>query len=310
MKKIISILRTLTISTLIALLILLLSDLSLHSLLKEKGGYNYQGYRGDLGNTNAELKIACFGGSTTYGFGVPSNESWPAQLQKILSQDNLNITVFNLGTNGQGIKGIKDDLEYYDYLDYDIALIYNGYNDLYPSSLQQYSMRKEDIIFRNFGYKPIIPDYINDKLLLNVQFKNKINFTQKNKMNLHESVQKYIANKDSIALQIKNNKKTPYQAYINCLDSVITTLHKKQKTTIFICPPGLLKIQQQKIVQEHLNKKNFENVYYLASVNDSINITNTSICFDGMHLNKTGNLKVASIIKSWLIKNVLKTTKN
>ena len=48
MKKGIHYMRSISISALIALIILLAGDLFVHSILKEKGGYNWQGFRGDI----------------------------------------------------------------------------------------------------------------------------------------------------------------------------------------------------------------------------------------------------------------------
>lgn len=312
MKKSLPFIKKLIISALIALGMLLIGDLYLHYTLKEKGGYNYQGFRGDLGNRHSKLNIACFGGSTTYGFGVSHDETWPFYLQALLQEDDVDVSVFNLGANGQGIYGIKDDLDYYHYLDYDVVLIYNGYNDLDPKLLQQYSMRKRDVVFRVSGYKTIIPDYLTQKLLIKEQFgKNgkRLNFTRNNRVvDLHQHVQNYIANKDSIARQMKTLKKNPYQDYLSCLDDMITSLHQQQKTIVFICPPGLHTTQQQEMTKVYFGEKQLAAVYYLDSVSKQVDIKNRKICFDGMHLNKKGNYKVASIIKSWLSENLLKST--
>ena len=135
-----------------AIVLLLAFDLVLHFHLAKQSGYNLQGFRGDAKPKKAEHVIACFGGSTTYGFGVRKNESWPFYLEEQLRTFGQNVCVLNLGSNEQGIYGINFDVEGYDYLNYDIALIYTGYNVLNPYEFNTFSLRGGDIFFRLFHY--------------------------------------------------------------------------------------------------------------------------------------------------------------
>ena len=136
------------VSIVIAVVILLAIDLILHFQLDKQSGYNLQGFRGDSGPKDADYVIACFGGSTTYGFGVSKSEAWPFYLEEQLDNLEQNVCVLNLGANAQGIYGINYDVEGYDYLNYDIALIYTGYNDLNPHEFNKYRFRGSDVFFR------------------------------------------------------------------------------------------------------------------------------------------------------------------
>ena len=108
--------------------------------LERQAGYNYREYRGVvLGKKQVgELRVAAFGGGTAYGFGVSRDNAWPYQLGQLLKEDGKNVAVANVGANSQGIYGVAYDVEAYDgILDYDIALIYNGYNDSSPAHLER-----------------------------------------------------------------------------------------------------------------------------------------------------------------------------
>lgn len=294
--------RFIIVSFLSAIVLLIALDLYLHFLLKSKGGYNIFGYRGEWGDHNSAIKIGCFGGSTTYGFGVNFNETWPYYLEQSLNIDGLNVTVYNLGANGQGIKGIYDDLDYYHSLDLDIVLIYSGYNDLNPRHVQQYSMRKEDVFFETFGYKPILMDYLNDKLLLSDGLqKKKLRFTKGQGLNYHQHVKHYIIKKDSIAVSMKENGEIPFKAYGDFLNRLVKKASAQGTPVIFMCPPGLQETQQQKVVQKVMEKDYIPYTFYTNEMANLIDLLDTTVSIDGMHLNKRGNKSIALSIKSWLI---------
>ena len=102
-------------------------------------------------------------------------------------------------------------------------------------------MKKEDVIFRVFGYKPILIDYLNSRLLIKEQIRDdddRLEFSQNGITDLHQHVQDYILSKDSIAQQMENSSEVAYQAYIKCLDDIITQLSNEQKTIVFVSPPG------------------------------------------------------------------------
>lgn len=54
-------------------------------------------------DTAAVFRIVTIGDSFTFGDEVSDNETWPAQLERILRADGVPTRVFNLGTNAYGI---------------------------------------------------------------------------------------------------------------------------------------------------------------------------------------------------------------
>ena len=71
------------------------------------------------------------GGSTVFGYGVAWNESIPAQLEpRLQARLGRPVTVVNLGFNNEGAYAFVPNLEDFAYLDYDVIVLYEGYNDL------------------------------------------------------------------------------------------------------------------------------------------------------------------------------------
>lgn len=71
------------------------------------------------------------GGSTVFGYGVSWNESIPALLEARLREKpgGRPVSVVNLGYNNEGAYAFVPNLEDFSYLDYDVIVLYEGYND-------------------------------------------------------------------------------------------------------------------------------------------------------------------------------------
>ena len=82
-----------------------------------------------------------------------------------LFEKKYKIDIVNLGLQSNTIRGILLDLNHYDYLDFDIAIIYSGYNDCHYKGLSEVLTRHENF-FKNFGYLPIIQTYLVEKTIL------------------------------------------------------------------------------------------------------------------------------------------------
>lgn len=123
---------TTIVSTDLMISILFGLDLYLH----HKHGVNLWGYRGPVAGRkqSGEKRVAVLGGSTTWGFGLQAGQSFPAQLQQRLAERPplggvTSIKLLNLAENSEGAYSFKYTLNDYAYLDYDVVLLYSGYND-------------------------------------------------------------------------------------------------------------------------------------------------------------------------------------
>jgi hypothetical protein len=136
LRRALGALWVLLVSSVVAMLALLAIDVYMHRRTQDLAGVNVWGYRGAPAGAkqSGDVRIVMLGGSTAFGYGLPSHESIPAFLERRLNAAagaaGRRFTVINLGAPGQGAHGFKFDLADYAYLDYEVALLYEGYNDL------------------------------------------------------------------------------------------------------------------------------------------------------------------------------------
>jgi hypothetical protein len=166
-KKIVFALVAVTVSFVIMIGLLLAADLVVHRRAERSAGLNRYGYRGPAVGSKrpGELRVVMLGGSTVFGYGVAWNESVPAYLEeKLRGRVNRPVSVVNLGFNNQGAYAFLPDLEDFAYLDYDVIVLYEGYNDLPGDDGPNRSVyRRDSAIYRAVGYYPILPLYLEEK---------------------------------------------------------------------------------------------------------------------------------------------------
>jgi lysophospholipase L1-like esterase len=149
----------------------LAADLVLHHRAERSAGLNRWGYRGPViaAKQPGEVRIAMFGGSTVFGYGVTWNESIPALLEQRLNQQHAgrHWTAINLGYNTEGAHAFVANLDDFAYLDYDVVVLYEGYNDLLGDlSPNRVTVRQQSPVFRATGYFPILPLWLSEKSLM------------------------------------------------------------------------------------------------------------------------------------------------
>ncbi|HJU44275.1 MAG TPA: SGNH/GDSL hydrolase family protein [Vicinamibacterales bacterium] len=166
-KKIVFSLVTVTLSFVVMTGLLLVADLIVHHRAERSAGLNRRGYRGPVipPKQPGELRVVMVGGSTVFGYGVAWNESIPAFLEsKLHERLKRPVRVVNLGFNNEGAHAFLANLEDFAYLDYDVAVLYEGYNDLPGDAGPNRAVyRRDSAIYRAFGYYPILPLYLEEK---------------------------------------------------------------------------------------------------------------------------------------------------
>ena len=148
---------------------LLATDVFLHGRFEQSAGYNVWGYRGPMVERKqaGEFRVVMTGGSSAYGYGANWDEAIPARLERRLAAHSGSpaIQVVNLGYNNEGAYSFKFTLDDYLWLDYDLAVLYEGYNDLLgdgsPPNTQVF--RHESPVYRLTGYLPIFPIVFREK---------------------------------------------------------------------------------------------------------------------------------------------------
>jgi GDSL-like Lipase/Acylhydrolase family len=166
-KKLIFAIAAATIAVIVTTAGLLIVDIFLHGRYERSAGYNVWGYRGPRVGAKqpGELRIAMLGGSTAYGYGVSWDEAIPAQLERELTTAGKRISVVNLGYNNEGAYSLRFTIEDYLWLKYDLAILYEGYNDvqLTPPEVNRQVFRRDSPVFRLTGYLPIFPIIFKEK---------------------------------------------------------------------------------------------------------------------------------------------------
>jgi hypothetical protein len=150
---------------------LLALDVYLHKKYERRAGFNVWGYRGPVVAKKRpdEYRVAVIGGSAAFGYGVDWAESVPALLERKLASLPAGrfrrFTVVNLGYNNEGAFSFKFTLQDYLSLDYDLACLYEGYNDIMGDPLAPNTsvFRHESPIFRLTGYLPISTIILREK---------------------------------------------------------------------------------------------------------------------------------------------------
>ncbi len=149
--------------------VLLAVDVFMHSRFEKSAGYNLWGYRGPAlpAKRPAEVRLAMLGGSTAFGYGVTWDQAIPAVLEGELKKRSgmPAVTVANLAYNNEGAYSFRYTLADYLWLDYDLVLLYEGYNDVpfNPPDANTQVFRHESPIFRLTGYLPIFPMVFREK---------------------------------------------------------------------------------------------------------------------------------------------------
>ena len=152
-------------------------DLVYHWRLRDASGINVWGYRGPLLSRKApnETRLVMLGGSTAYGFGHRPDQAIAAYLERKLNEQAASsgrrFSVANLGGPGQGAFAFQFDLQDYEFLDYDVAVLYEGYNDLGRDDIAHREVpnllvwHRESPVFRLTGYYPVLPVVLREKSL-------------------------------------------------------------------------------------------------------------------------------------------------
>jgi hypothetical protein len=163
---------TALVPVLLITLALLGLDFYLHHRAERSAGLNRWGYRGPVVGSKqpGETRIAVLGGSTAFGYGVPWFEAAPAVLERELNTQRPGqspVSVVNLGFNNEGAYAYRPTLDDFRFLDYDVAVLFDGYNDMAGDVGRNTALFRHDSpIFRLTGYYPILPLVFAEKAMV------------------------------------------------------------------------------------------------------------------------------------------------
>jgi GDSL-like Lipase/Acylhydrolase family len=316
---------------------LLAIDIRLHSKFERSAGVNVWGYRGPVAARKAtgELRVAVLGGSTAYGYGVTADEAMPARLEQKLRARRVAasqppVSVVNLAYNNEGVYSYAFTLRDYAYLDYDIVLMYQGYNDLGGKpNLQVY--RHQSPVFRMTGYLPIFPVVFREKagaMLhggdVGALYREARGETEENKtvfrpglanratagaLNAAAAIAESLSNqmeRISSAPALQNHEKAPEgcagqwgQFCQSVFDAVDLALSNGKRVMVLTQPylTGISEARnrsQQDALRAGLSRRYAGNArLQYIDLGEAINLDDRSLCYDGMHLTADGNALIA-----------------
>jgi lysophospholipase L1-like esterase len=140
-------------------------DILLRGHYADSVGLNRWGYRGAVAGEKrpGERRVVVLGGSTAFGYGVPPGASVPAHLERMLRARRRDppTSVVNLAYPKEGARSFRPTLVDYAYLRYDLAILYEGYNDLRRPNTRIF--RHDSPVFRLTGYLPFLPLVLVEK---------------------------------------------------------------------------------------------------------------------------------------------------
>lgn len=303
-------------------------DLYLHNKYESSFGLNTKGYRGEILADKAlnEFRIAAIGGSTTFGYGVNTKDSWPFFLEKNLNSSKQfpgrknRYTVANLGYNNEGAFAYNFNLNAFEGLDFDAVIFFTGVNDL---GEKNHTVFRNNPIFNAFGYFPILPIVLFEKAKIfetqgaledaylgenrsNSNFlKQKLSEFMLALLNIYNKLpDKEVLDYKDIELNQNYNSQIAddncgnmWREYCKNLLVAITKAHKiGMKVFVFSEPSRGANVNSQKNAVkrliEEVNSKGDKSIYWI-DYTELLNLENKEISFDKMHLTTIGNRLLA-----------------
>jgi hypothetical protein len=333
-KRITFALAAMAMSAALALVLLLVADLIVHHRAERSAGLNRWGYRGPVASAKrgGQLRAVMLGGSTVFGYGVQWDQSVPANLERTLNASRP-FSVVNLGFNNEGAYSFVPTLRDYEYLDYDIVVLYEGYNDMPGDEGPNTSVfRRNSAVFRLTGYFPILPLYLDEKAMmlrhggdLGAAYAADRGEAPKTVFRPNIAARTSAAALDTVATmtnslgaQLGRLSKVEPPSYarvsrigcsfpwVNYCDSVHAAVRhvlSQGKKVIVVGQPrmstgvGVVHERQQKMLGAMIRSE-FASETHVAYVDlgDAINLNDPTDTFDAMHLNADGNRKVAEAL--------------
>jgi lysophospholipase L1-like esterase len=333
-KFIIFAVASLMLSTIFMITLILGFDIYLHKKFDKIAVLNVWGYRGPVVKQKkpGEQRIVVLGGSTVFGYGAKPNETFPAFLESRLNgqkqiANQVPISVVNLGYPMEGAYSFKYTLQDYNYLDYDIAILYEGYNDteLMPNKRVY---RHQLPIFRLTGYYFIFPTVFKEKSMVYMYGRGNLGAAYRREKivfnpNLAERASAEVLNTaakiaESIEYKLGQLTNKPegelapietgcgerWKHYCKSLYVAIDYVLGQGKQVVVVTQPYIsdLHVDQQRNMISMLRERfgNHPRLHYI-NLGRAINLKDRTLAYDGMHLTAHGNELIAEALKQPLI---------
>ena len=325
-------LAAVVLATVAALVVLLAVDLYLHRKYMDLVAINTRGYRGPaVGRKQpGEWRLAVLGESTAFGYGVHWHDAIPALLEERLNAvagAARRASILNLAYNNEGAHSYPFTLEDYAYLDYDAVLLYSGYNDLWSNTE---AFRRKSIVFRLTGYMPIFPLIFREKAMVirwngaleDAYWGRKTTFVPtlaqratatalETAVSISRSLDEQFAQDHHILSREEGHVVDAATAEgVECgIDFdhycgemyVATKFALDRGTQVLVVTQPHMNArhrEQQAVLRAFLERRFGGNArLHFASMEDEIDLKDRSLAYDGMHLTRAGNQRIAAALE-------------
>jgi hypothetical protein len=276
---------------------------------------------------------------------LPWNQSWPYYLeQKIASARRLPgpVSVVNLGIPTDSARTFVATLNDYDYLKADVAMFYEGYNDLgldtnpaknttNPAVSHYLAWRHQSPIFRWTGYFPIFPLVLNEKASLLTHGRvgpggengGEVVFRPDLATRTTAAAMKEAAD-IGVALERRLGKLTDTTAeksqtqyagcggrwsqYCGALEEAVEHALARHQLVVVITQPFIsdLHIEQQRALADMMKRRfSGEPRVRYVDLGPLIDLRDQAIAYDGIHLVASGNERIADALVADVVALIL-----
>jgi lysophospholipase L1-like esterase len=309
-------------SSLVCILLLLGVDLWLHKRYEKRWGLNVWGYRGGVvGRKRAgEFRLVVLGGSTALGFGLPAEQAFPAQLERLANDRGSGgrpVSVVNLGYNAEGAYSFAYTLRDYDYLAYDAALLYTGVNDVGPPNLRIF--RHESGVFRLTGYYFMLPQVLRERALF-IRYRgdldaavrgDRITFTPnagertaaaalETAAKITRSIEAQLAQHEArgtAASAFDTGCGARWDFYCAAVARAVEDTLARGRPILVVSEPYVTRIQeeQQQALVGMLQRRFAQRAgFFHVDLGRAVDVSAPALSFDGVHLTPRGNSVIAA----------------
>lgn len=297
---------------------LLATDLYFHRRFEDVAGVNIWGYRGPVAGRKrpGEIRVVALGGSTVMNFAQSFDDSFPHQLDGTLNAAGAGrpFSVVNLGFNTEGAYTFRYTLADYAYLRYDVAVLYEGYNDL--SAPNERMVRHESGVFRWTGYFPLLPMIAQEKAMalrsgdIHEAYRGRVVFrpsaVARTKAALLEASASIYKSLEASAAQwhpdpspgpnADGDCSARWRFYCQSVAAGVDAALARHSAVLVVTQPYIndLHREQQRDLRDMLGRRYGSNpLVRYVNLGDAVDVTDPTLCWDGMHLLAEGNARIA-----------------
>jgi lysophospholipase L1-like esterase len=252
---------------------------------------NSQGYRGPILGQKApgELRVAVVGESAAYGYGLITEYSLAAHLERKLRAvlSPRPVSVVNLAANGDSSPCYAPTLAHYDWLQPDVVLIDAGYNDNAYTLGRAVSTcyRQRNRIFALTGYWPVSDLYIREKLYTIIYGSAERGYEAAGQ------IPPIVDEPDFVAQPVADADDQAIAAFCANLESLVQAQLTLGRRVVYMTQPYLNSFhrRQQAAVRDTLARFTSDPHFAYVDLGGALDLSNPDLSFDRMHPTGDGN---------------------